>query len=263
MSGTPLHKGNQAIRHKDRWCPDGDAVSLVRPTRDACLVRMSAEPKNLQLDIANSGLVIIDMQNDFLDPDGWFGKTRGLDVMPLLAPVPSINSLSAAFRGKDRPVFHLSWGVRKDVANLPASVLDKAGDCGAGPTYGDDSPHGAILAEGEWGAESITAIDVQPSDLHVSKHRLSGFRDNEFDQILRRHEVRTLFFTGINIDRCVFATLTDASFQGYDCILVTDACASVSPDYVTDAILYLTRLLYGFTTTTQDVLSAFQSQSTK
>lgn len=247
--------------HKDRWKKDGDAVSLVRETRTPRIASLAAEPANLKLDLAACALVIVDMQNDFLDPEGWFAGARGVDVSALPGPVAPINALAAAFRGQDLPVIHMNWGVREDTANLPANVLDKAGGCGTYPTYGDDMPRGPILAEGEWGAASVPAIDVQPTDLMVSKHRLSGFRDNEFDQILRRRDIGTLIFTGVNVDRCVFATLMDASFLGYDCILVTDACTTVSPEYVSDAVLYLTRLLYGFTATTDAVLSALTPQN--
>ena len=66
----------------------------------------------------------------------------------------------------------------------------------------------------------------------------------------------TLFFTGVNLDRCVFATLADGCFNGFDAVLVEDATTTVSPPHVTDAILYLIRLLYGFTAQSADILSA-------
>jgi ureidoacrylate peracid hydrolase len=63
----------------------------------------------------------------------------------------------------------------------------------------------------------------------VHKHRLSGFWDNELDSVLRNLGITTLMFTGINLDRCLFATLMDASFLGYDCLVVEDATSTVSP----------------------------------
>ena len=66
----------------------------------------------------------------------------------------------------------------------------------------------------------------------------------------------TLFFAGVNTDRCVFSTLQDANFLGYDCILVEDACATVSPQFVTDAIHYLVRLLHGAVASSGAILTA-------
>jgi nicotinamidase-related amidase len=37
---------------------------------------------------------------------------------------------------------------------------------------------------------------------------------------LDEHNLRTLLFTGINIDQCVMGTLHDASLKGFDTILL-------------------------------------------
>lgn len=244
----------------DRWNGREGHTSLVRPVRTSKKVYFEALPEPIEVDLAASALIIIDMQNDFLDPNGWFAKYRGQDVSALLNVIDPINALATAFREQKAPVIHLNWGVRSDIANLPANVADKASGCGSRIGYGDKSQMGHVLVEGDWGSLSIEPIVIEDSDFRVSKHRLSGFCDNELDQLLRRLGVTTLFFTGVNIDRCVFATLMDGSFQGYDPILVEDACQTPSPDFVSDAILYLVRLLYGFTAKSEQILAAIRSQ---
>jgi ureidoacrylate peracid hydrolase len=92
----------------------------------------------------------------------------------------------------------------------------------------------------------------------VHKHRISGFWDNELDAVLRRRDISTLMFAGINTDRCVFSTLQDANFLGYDCVLVEDACATVSPSFVSEAILFLVRQLHGVVAGSDAVISAFE-----
>lgn len=256
--------GARKPRHDDRWTAKDGVTSLIRPARPSRPSRLPAAPQPVELDLARTALVIVDMQNDFCHPEGWFPAVRGVDPTPLLAPVDAISRLIAASRAASVPILWLNWGVREDAANLPPHVLDKATSCGALPGYGDPSPtgHGPILAEGSWGAATIEALDQQPEDLVVHKHRLSGFKDSTLDSVLRRAGITTLLFTGINIDRCVFATLTDASFEGYDTILVEDATATPSPDYVREAVLYLTRLLYGFTTKTQDIEACLAAGTT-
>lgn len=253
----------QTGQTRDRWASDGARVNLVRPEQPVRAVEISAEPQSLRLDLARTAVVVVDMQNDFLHPEGWFAADRGADVAPLAALAPGINALCDAARASDLPVIHLNWGVRADVANLPPNVLDKASRCGTARGYGDPGPHGPVLVAGSWGAASIEAIRTSPGDIHVSKHRLSGFRDNELDQILRRLGVTTLIFTGVNLDRCVFATMTDGCFQGFDGVIVEDLCGTPSPAYVGDAILYLTRLLYGFTTTSAALIPALSSPTSK
>jgi nicotinamidase-related amidase len=260
--GVQMQDG-QDHSHCDRWSPlDADgAVSLLRPARRARPVRFAAEPKPVEADLSRSALLIIDMQNDFLSREGWFATTRHADVTALSGIIGRINALSTAFRVARAPVIHINWAVRSDVANLPANVLDKGSDCGARPGYGDRIASGRVLVEGDWGSRSVAAIDVGPGDIRVGKHRLTGFRDNELDGILRRLGVTTLFFTGVNLDRCVFATLADGCFNGFDAVLVEDATTTVSPPHVSDAILYLIRLLYGFTATSADILAALSNQN--
>ena len=249
--------------HSDRWSPlqDGASISLLRPKPRSQPFRFPAEPKPIEADIARSALIIIDMQNDFLAAEGWFATSRNADVSCLSDVVGQINALSGAFRDLGAPVIHVNWAVRSDAANLPANVLDKGSDCGARPGYGDQISAGRVLVDGDWGAQSVTAIDVDSRDIFVGKTRLTGFRDNELDSILRRLGVTTLFFTGVNLDRCVFATLADGCFNGFDAVLVEDATTTVSPHYVTEAILYLIRLLYGFTAKSDDILAAFSTQT--
>lgn len=246
---------------KDRWARDASGISLVRPTPEPRRVRFAAEPEPVQVDLARSALIIVDMQNDFLDAEGWFAAVRKAEVAPLGGIIPRINALSSAFREHGAPVIHLNWGVRSDLANLPANVVDKGSSCGQIPGYGDTIASGDVLVEGSWGAASVPAIDHADTDISVFKHRLSGFQDNELDQILRRLGITTVFYTGVNLDRCVFATLMDGCFQGYDAVLVEDATTTVSPGYVSDAILYLIRLLYGFTTQTQTLLNVIATKT--
>jgi nicotinamidase-related amidase len=231
-------------------------VSLLRPARNPRPIRFAADPYPVEADMARSALMIIDMQNDFLSDEGWFATSRRADVSRLSDVVGQINALSGAFRNVGSPVIHINWAVRPDVANLPANVLDKGSDCGARPGYGDQIASGRVLVDGDWGAQSVPAIDKGADDIDVGKTRLTGFRDNELDSILRRLGVTTLFFTGVNLDRCVFATLADGCFNGFDAVLVEDATTTVAPTHVTDAILYLIRLLYGFTAKSADILAA-------
>jgi nicotinamidase-related amidase len=61
----------------------------------------------------------------------------------------------------------------------------------------------------------------------------------------------------------VFSTLQDAGFLGYDCILVEDACGTPSPQYVSDAIVFLAREVHGFTTTSEHLTASLSDPSNK
>jgi ureidoacrylate peracid hydrolase len=232
------------------------SVSFVRPRKEQRVARVPATPQSADIDLNAAALIVVDMQNDFVHPDGWFAG-KGIDLTPIRAVIPAIERLATGLRRADIPVIWLNWGVRADRANLPSLTVEK-GRNGHSPTYSDPSPsgRGRILVRDDWGAAIADGLTVAPSDLVVHKHRLSGFWDNELDSILRQRGITTLLFAGVNIDRCVFSTLQDANFLGYDCMLVEDSCQTVSPDFVRDAVLYLVRLLHGVVATSDAILTA-------
>lgn len=229
------------------------AVSnLVRTTRRKRPVRVAAEPNPLVFDAARAALLVIDMQNDFCSPGGWF-DSRGIDLAAARSVIKPINAMVAGARKARIPVIWLNWGVRPDRLNLPHGVLRTG-------AYGERLPSGKgpVLERDSWGARIIPELAPRKGDIHVDKHRLSGFWDNELDAILRRMDVTTLLFAGVNLDRCVLATMQDAAFIGYDPILLDDCSATSSPQYCSEAARFLLRLLYGFVTTSRAVLAGLK-----
>ena len=240
---------------QNTWDVTPAEVSLIRPVLLPRPASISANPQNIVLDVARTGLVVVDMQNDFCSKGGWFAE-KGADVSGPHRIVPALQKLLTAFRAASAPVFWVNWGNRPDNANLPPSLLHAGKPHGTGPGYGDMLPsgEGPVLVRDTHGAAVIDTLKAEPSDIFVHKTRFDGFVDNEFDSILRNRNITTLAFAGINTDRCVFATLIHASFLGYDCILVEDACETPSPVQCTEAVTFLIRLLYGFTVTTGDLI---------
>ena len=238
------------------WTVDGETVSLVRPVIPPRPFGFHAAPRRVVIDLARTALVVVDMQNDFIHQNGWFAG-KGVDPEPLRAPAPAINRLSCFARAHEVPVIWLNWGVRADGLNLPPG-LAYAGSAAPGERgYTEPGPagRGNALERGSWGAQVHEVLDTDTSDITIDKSRFGGFTDSDFDGVLRNLGVHTLVFAGINIDRCVFATLTEATFRGYDAILVEDAVATPSPAACTEAVHFLVDKLYGFRATSDSILS--------
>lgn len=240
---------------QNAWTLTDEGVSLVRKAKSTKAVRFDALPQDIEIDLVRSALMVVDMQNDFCHPEGWFGQ-KGISVKPMRKPIAVIAGLLPAWRASGGAVVWLNWGVRPDRLNLSPTVQFKGKLAASGVGYAERSPrdHGLSVVRGEWGAQIVDELQPDPTDITVFKHRLSGFWDNELDSILRQQGITTLLFAGVNTDRCVFSTLQDAGFLGYDCVLLSDACSTASPAYVTKAIHFIVQKLHGFVATTSALL---------
>ena len=195
-------------------------------------MKLKAERRDVKIDLAKSAVVVVDMQNDFFHDDGWF-SLLGVDVSPLYKAVDPINRLLPAMRASDTPVVWLNWGVRPDGFGLPPSLFNAHDSSDKGLIMGDMHPtrHYNILARGTWGQRSSTS-SMSGTRIFASTRCASAASGipswTAFCAILG---VTTLIFTGVNIDRCVMATLEDAAHLGYDCLLVEDCTSTVHPQF--------------------------------
>ncbi|MCG8364596.1 MAG: cysteine hydrolase family protein [Pseudanabaenales cyanobacterium] len=83
-------------------------------------------------------LLIIDMQRDFLEPGG-FGEALGNEVSRLLAIVPAVKQLQAAFRARGLMVIQTQEGHQPDLSDCPPSKRER----GRGKLkIGDQGPMG-------------------------------------------------------------------------------------------------------------------------
>ena len=249
---------------RNRWQVSDTTASLVRPNPTPRPVTLDAPPKQVTLDLARTAVVVIDMQNDFCHPQGWLAGI-GVDITPARAPIAPLARLLPALRGADVPVVWVNWGNRRDLANIPPSLLHVYDPAGHGGGLGAGLPvHGAhVLEHGSWSAAIVDELASDTAaDIHVDKYRMSGFWDTELDSVLRNLRVDTLLFAGVNMDQCVMATLQDASCLGYDCILLEDCAATTSPDFCAQATVYNVRQCFGFVTSSDECLRAVHDMPT-
>ncbi len=206
------------------------------------------------------------MQNDFCHTGGWLASV-GVDVAPARAPIAPLQALLPALRAQGVPVLWVNWGNRPDKLNLSPSALHVYNGDGRSLGLGDalisvpigvpiGVPKDALAEDGDnrvlqadsWGAAVVDELVKAYADISIDKFRMSGFYDTCLDSVLRNLDIKTVLFAGINADQCVLATLMDANFLGYDCVLLEDCTATTSPAFCWDATLYNVRQCFGFTT---------------
>ena len=249
---TPL--GPSARNH---WRVSEAHADLVRAAVRTRPLRLTALPKPITLDLARTAVIVIDMQNDFCHQDGWLASI-GVAVGPARAPIAPLAALLPRLRAMDVPVIWVNWGTQPDRLNLSPALRHVYDPTGSGAGLGDPLAHtgSAVLQLGSWSARIVDELIPPECDIHVAKHRMSGFWDTPLDSILRNLRLDTLLFTGVNLDQCVLHTLADANFLGYDTILLEDCAATTNPDFCREATLLNIRQIFGFTVTSAALLES-------
>jgi nicotinamidase-related amidase len=109
-------------------------------------------------------------------------------------------------------------------------------------------------------------IAPQAGDYYIRKHTYSGFFETRLDSLLHNLGIRYLLCAGFVADCCMFFTLGDAVFRGYQTILLRDCTlAAELPDEVaafrqTQRITLWIESILGPTTTTQEFLTALANE---
>lgn len=188
--------------------------------------QIDAEPAPLTIDPDATALVIIDMQKDFLYPDG-YGAFLGNDVTLLQRAIAPIQAVLAAARARGMLMIHTREGHRPDLSDCPPTKLDR---WPPGRRIGDPGPMGRILIQGEPGHAIVDELAPFPGEIVIDKPGKNAFYATDLEQVLRGHAIRNLLITGVTTDVCCSATVIAANDHGYNAIVLSDCVASYSPE---------------------------------
>jgi ureidoacrylate peracid hydrolase len=192
------------------------------------MVAIEARPEPLLVDPSHTAVIVVDMQNDFGAEGGMFHRA-GIPISGIQAAVaPTARALAAARRAGIQIVYlkmefepDLSNAGAKDAPNFVFHRRLGLGD----PVQAPDGREGRVLIKETWNTDILPALAPEDGDIVVSKHRFSGFFETELDAILKERGITSLVFTGCTTSVCVDATLREAFFRDYRCLLLEDCTA--------------------------------------
>lgn len=165
----------------------------------------------------NAALMLLDLQNDFIDPMGAYGRA-GQTSAAISALPARLKPLAELLRSRG--------GVT--VATLFTLVPGRGGEPIISPHLkamrpflgtGDFSP-------GSWGHQLVDAL--QPADFTVEKIAYSAFYMTRLEWVLRKAGIDRLYVSGIVTNGGVASTVRDAHVREFEIVVLEDGCAAFS-----------------------------------
>ena len=165
-----------------------------------------------------TGLIVVDVQNDFADPDGSLYVRDGQHVVPVANEQVSEATSTGAY-----VVYSQDWH--------PESTPHFADQGGLWPVH---------CVKGSWGAAFHPDLQIVGDVVHKGDQGGDGYsafseRDplsgetepTTLRRLLTEHGVERLVICGLATDFCVVETVTDARALGYPVVVIRDGIRAV------------------------------------
>ncbi len=167
------------------------------------------------IDPRAAALLLVDLQNDFLSPNGAYGRA-GVGAEAIAALPERLAPVVRAARRAGMAVVSTHFTL----------VSDRSGEPMIAPHLKELRP---FLAKGDfqsgaWGHQLID--ELVPAHAVVEKVAYSAFYMSRLEWVLARMEISHLIACGIVTNGGVASTVRDAHVRGYHVTVIEDGCAA-------------------------------------
>ena len=193
-----------------------------------------------------TALLVIDMQNGFLDTAGSMA-TIGLPVQELQPAIDGCARLLEGARAAGIPVIHTRYVYEPDFSDgglLPNELVPGMREANS-------------LVRGTWDAEIVPPLAPLDGEIIIDKARPSAFYGTRLEPFLTSLGIRSLVLAGVTTNICVETTARDAGQRDYRTYVVSDATAEFEParhDHALNTIGFT----FGWISTVDEVLAAWK-----
>ena len=160
-------------------------------------------------------LIVIDMQNDFLER---------LEDDTRAALIFNTNQLIDVFRASGCPVIWVQQLLSPDLSDAPLFIRDG---------------RKSVVIEGTAGAQLHSDLARQDEDAVVVKKRYSAFFQTNLQRILSDLAPEQVTLAGVNTHACVRTTAIDAYQLDLRVLLASDCLASHDPEHGRISMAYM------------------------
>ncbi len=166
----------------------------------------------------STALIVVDVQNDFADPEGSLAVRGGEEIVPVIN-----GEVDAARAARGAVVYTQDWH--------PPDTPHFEKDGGVWPVH---------CVQGSWGAEMHPELEVVGPVVRKGSNGEDGYsgftmrdpvsgetRPTLLRDLLQERAVRRVVVVGLATDYCVKATALDARSLGYETTVLGDAIRAV------------------------------------
>ncbi|HET8672926.1 MAG TPA: isochorismatase family cysteine hydrolase [Thermoleophilaceae bacterium] len=198
-----------------------------------------------RLDPASTALLLIDFQNDFCAPGGFYDT-----VGNSLEKGQEAARRAAAFmpRAREEGVLVVLVRCVYDAPYVSDTMREWYDHKGFPLEY---------CRDGTWGAE-FYEVQPEPGDIVVTKHRYSAFVDTELQAVLRSNRIENLLLAGVATNVCVESTARDAFMYDYRVTVLSD-CTGTYSQALYEATLENMHRAFGTVATSDEVSALWTS----
>jgi ureidoacrylate peracid hydrolase len=176
------------------------------------MIRTTLEQK---LEPSQCALIVVDMQNDYIHPQGSAGR-RGSDVQTGIDVVPYVNRLiDAARRAGVLVIYTRNWHGPLTDTEVWLERTVRAGT-------GMENRAGLV---GSWGADWYGVQPIE-GEIILNKFRYDAFLGTNLEYILRAKGIESIVACGTATNVCVESTVRAAHMRDYYVVLASDCCAA-------------------------------------
>lgn len=168
--------------------------------------------------MGKAALVVTDMLNDFLDPQGaLYVGPQGREIIPFI----------------DQKIkeFRVRGGVVIFVCDAHS------------PNDREFKYFPSHAVKGSWGAKIIPELTPTPSDYRVEKTRYSAFAHTNLDNILKQEQVNEVHVVGVMTSICVMETIKELFDRDMPGLVYRQGVADSDPEAHAFALKHMERIL--------------------
>jgi len=160
----------------------------------------------------SSALLVIDMQNGFIHPEGSL-PSLGMGMPNIDSVIAENAEAIAAARTAGVPVIYTRSVFRPGMVDLPMRM------------EGFLPPNFELLERGSWDAEIHTALTPQEGEAVIDKNRYDAFLNTPLEQLLRTLGATTVLVLGTVTSICVESTVRSGYMRDFDMYVASDGVA--------------------------------------